>query len=329
MIRTVTKNVLWSSCPSAWLIAELAKSSPLMVANVSVECTGYEREIPRSVRVVSCPMPDFYFKSHEEITYKVLEPARKWIKDGGRVLVHCLGGIGRSGTVVAMLLVYALGYNPDDALRMVRALGGGPQSTIQLNGFWWFARALTLIGRSGILELYREGARYDFGWGVDHASTVANVALDILVTLSPVIKVSEEALAATYVAGILHDIGRVESEEKHHEIGAREVLRSEVVGSITDPELVSRLVYHHRARTNPSEDEVLTRHGKEALVSAAALRLADSYFNVYYGEEVYEGAELVGRTLVIRGHFYDPIRFERKATFFEEATGVKVRVVPP
>jgi ADP-ribosyl-[dinitrogen reductase] hydrolase len=42
------------------------------------------------------------------------------VADGGRVLVHCRGGLGRAGTVAACLLV-ELGVAPQDAIRRVRA----------------------------------------------------------------------------------------------------------------------------------------------------------------------------------------------------------------
>lgn len=45
---------------------------------------------------------------------------RRLVADGGRVLVHCRGGLGRAGTVAACLLV-ELGATPQDAVRRVRA----------------------------------------------------------------------------------------------------------------------------------------------------------------------------------------------------------------
>ncbi len=44
---------------------------------------------------------------------------RDAIADGGRVLVHCVGGLGRSGTAAACTLV-AAGMNPDQAIAAVR-----------------------------------------------------------------------------------------------------------------------------------------------------------------------------------------------------------------
>lgn len=50
----------------------------------------------------------------------VVDAARK----GDNVVVHCRGGLGRTGTVVACALV-ALGRSPDDAIRAVRAARRG------------------------------------------------------------------------------------------------------------------------------------------------------------------------------------------------------------
>lgn len=41
------------------------------------------------------------------------------VRSGARVLVHCKGGLGRAGTVAALMLV-DLGVSPDEAIRSVR-----------------------------------------------------------------------------------------------------------------------------------------------------------------------------------------------------------------
>jgi len=50
------------------------------------------------------------------------------VRDGGRVLVHCRGGRGRSGTIVARMLVEA-GASADDAIARVRAAREGAIET--------------------------------------------------------------------------------------------------------------------------------------------------------------------------------------------------------
>jgi ADP-ribosyl-[dinitrogen reductase] hydrolase len=55
------------------------------------------------------------------------------IRAGGRVLVHCRGGLGRTGTVTALLLV-ELGLSPADAIARVRqARPGAIETRAQLN----------------------------------------------------------------------------------------------------------------------------------------------------------------------------------------------------
>ncbi len=50
------------------------------------------------------------------------------LRDGGRVLVHCRGGLGRSGTIAARMLV-ELGTPPDAAIARVRAARPGAIET--------------------------------------------------------------------------------------------------------------------------------------------------------------------------------------------------------
>jgi len=44
---------------------------------------------------------------------------RQRVTAGGRVLVHCRGGLGRAGTVAACLLV-EFGVRPEEAIQRVR-----------------------------------------------------------------------------------------------------------------------------------------------------------------------------------------------------------------
>lgn len=50
------------------------------------------------------------------------------VRAGGRVLVHCKGGLGRAGTAAALLLV-ALDVAPAQAIRIVRAARAGAIET--------------------------------------------------------------------------------------------------------------------------------------------------------------------------------------------------------
>jgi len=62
-------------------------------------------------------VPDTHFEeswsNHRKLIDQVIT------KQGGSVLVHCKGGLGRAGTIAARLLV-ELGYDPSEAIKEVR-----------------------------------------------------------------------------------------------------------------------------------------------------------------------------------------------------------------
>ncbi|KIC45302.1 MAG: protein-tyrosine phosphatase family protein [Ruegeria sp.] len=77
----------------------------------------------RASRWAHLPIDDFGAPSAEirERWKSVSASARQALSGGGRVLVHCRGGCGRSGMVVLRLMVEC-GENPDTALTRLRAL---------------------------------------------------------------------------------------------------------------------------------------------------------------------------------------------------------------
>jgi ADP-ribosyl-[dinitrogen reductase] hydrolase len=56
------------------------------------------------------------------------ERLRDRLRAGFNILVHCMGGLGRAGTIVSRLLV-ELGWTPDDAIREVRRVRPGAIET--------------------------------------------------------------------------------------------------------------------------------------------------------------------------------------------------------
>lgn len=69
------------------------------------------------------PISDFGVPDHafEEMWPEIGGNARRALTGGGRVLVHCRGGCGRSG-MVALRLMIEVGEAPDDALARLRAV---------------------------------------------------------------------------------------------------------------------------------------------------------------------------------------------------------------
>ena len=79
------------------------------------------------VKVKHLPIPDFGTPSLDDL-HEVIEWIKRQTEDGKAVLVHCYGGIGRSGMVAAAYLI-SNGFGADDAIKHVRARVSGAIET--------------------------------------------------------------------------------------------------------------------------------------------------------------------------------------------------------
>ncbi len=79
---------------------------------------------------LALPVPDYGLPGPEwEESWKTEGPRlRSILRRGGRICLHCMGGLGRSGTIAARLLV-ELGVPPREAIRSVRAARPGAVET--------------------------------------------------------------------------------------------------------------------------------------------------------------------------------------------------------
>ena len=93
------------------------------------------------------PIPDGTAPSDHEATAGLVERLVDRLASGGTVVVHCHGGIGRSGTIVAACLV-AVGAAPATALEIVRAARPGA-ATAPGQGEFVHSFAATWEGRRG------------------------------------------------------------------------------------------------------------------------------------------------------------------------------------
>ena len=93
------------------------------------------------------PIPDGRAPGSPGAVMATIDRVIALLTEGKTVAVHCLGGLGRSGTVAAAILV-RLGVRPGTAIARIRATRPGAiQTTEQVRFVWDFARHVTTRGR--------------------------------------------------------------------------------------------------------------------------------------------------------------------------------------
>ncbi|MEM0023548.1 MAG: HD domain-containing protein [Thermofilaceae archaeon] len=331
-------NLYWSSCPDTELIEALARRGVALVVDLTEGECSYA--VPPGVERLEYPIPDFSYTAFESVLVDVALPVLERLKRGEKVLVHCRGGIGRSGVTVAMILGLRERISRNDARQRLSRHGFVGETPSQSLAFRWFFRARDVIGVDLVARLVNHLKRVKRGafsywsaYGV-HASTVAGVALDVLEAVADRLGVSRGDLLNAYVAGLAHDVGRVLSVGgEHPSVGAEFAQRLWESERAWDREIVSRAVYHHEDETDLLADPSLRGLGFNAQLVASAVRLADTFENAYRGEGFYYGAELRGSELVLllspEAWALPLERLERRAEAFTRLTGLEVRAETP
>lgn len=123
----------------------------LKVENIKAET------IRRGMEWLHMPITDVSVPDHrfEEVWKEKAPRLVTAIREGHHVLFHCKGGLGRAGTVAALMLV-ELGMEPNQAIRAVRAARKGAIETEEQERFVRLHNVST-VAEETILEVGAEG----------------------------------------------------------------------------------------------------------------------------------------------------------------------------
>ncbi|WP_048152088.1 protein-tyrosine phosphatase family protein [Palaeococcus ferrophilus] len=126
----VDENVAFSRRPREKEITEISKDFNAVVVLLEEDEFPYPLEEweERGVDVLHSPIPDFTAPSIEQLL-EILRWIDERTGEGKRVLIHCWGGLGRSGTVATAWLMYSQRLSLREALREVRKKRPGAVET--------------------------------------------------------------------------------------------------------------------------------------------------------------------------------------------------------
>lgn len=124
--KFIDERVAFSRMPTERELDEVARDFDAVVVLVEEHELPYSIEEwgKRGVEVLHSSIPDFTAPSVEQLL-EILWWVEEKVREGKKVLIHCMGGLGRSGTVATAWLMYSKGFSLREALMEVRKRGQG------------------------------------------------------------------------------------------------------------------------------------------------------------------------------------------------------------
>ena len=121
-------------------LAELAGLGVTLLVNLHERSHAEAALNQHQILQLHLPVPDMAAPSQEQLQLGVAA-TESALADGGKVVVHCAVGLGRTGTLLSCLYV-SRGLDPDEAIEHVRQLRpGSVESDAQVRAINEFARA--------------------------------------------------------------------------------------------------------------------------------------------------------------------------------------------
>ena len=325
VLEWIDDKLAVASMPSRDDVKELAKRFSAVVIVCEDRELWYDDRLweEQGVRVYRVGTPDFRAPPLVS-TFMAL---REVVKLPGKVLVHCVGGRGRSRSVAAAYLVHRYGVEPEEALRRV----GGVETRAQEVFVEVYRDLLRVLGEK-LVAVWNVGKAHGWGRGERHASYVAMHSVRLFKQLREPLKLREDLVEPLIVAALLHDVGvalGVPHEEHSYGIlmNSRdlEALGEEVV------RVAALVALHHRKRSDPRTDPRCADVRELVTPLAAILKVADALDHGLEGvvEDVVVDVEqdrIVLRLSCVESCDLEREKALKKSWLLEELTGKHIEI---
>jgi len=278
----ITGKLAISPMPSRRDIERLASTFDCVVVLASKSELKYDLSLWKKfdVEYIYHPIPN-YSAPHLINLIKLMEWIEGRIASELKVLVHCVGGLGRSGTIAASYLVYGENYRWIRAINYVRERRKGAIETL---GQEAIIRALNLtlncMSKTALNKVISIGGKYGFGRRLEHSSKVLQLAITLWSYLKSNLKLTTSSGTALIIAAILHDVGKALSGKEHHYWTSKVIEDhfEELAENISEKALLKAkfTAYHHEAGDPRENEDIPSEIRSEVVKLTSILRLADA-----------------------------------------------------
>ena len=121
--------------------------SPAQLSYYTSDLLAQYRQVFGPGNVCHEPVEDYHLCDRESLERTILPFLASSDADGARVVVHCSGGSGRTGHVLAAWLVRHRGLCPDQALAAVEETGRNPREAVRCGNATEDELRTLLLGR--------------------------------------------------------------------------------------------------------------------------------------------------------------------------------------
>ncbi len=266
-ITFIDENVAFSSSPQQGDLKELSKMFDDVIILAQKDELPYNIDLWKKydVNTLYEPIKDYRSPSLLKMHYLSSYIAKESLSNK-KVLVHCKGGLGRSGTVVAGYLIVTRGLSWIEALKNIRHKKPGAIESLEqlstLRAYSLLVSSLTIKELDIITKLLFKYTTNCEGWNEKHASKVAQLSLLLLDEISQKLNIRfniNRAVRILTLASFFHDIGRCINAflDSHELVGAKWIEKSDFFKNIfseNERKKIICLIKNHSRKKDPRKD---------------------------------------------------------------------------
>lgn len=172
----------------------------------------------------------------------------------------------------------------------------------------------------------------------EHSEQVSRLALQLFDQLNPFFQLSGEDRFLLACAGVLHDIGWIDGQQKHHKTTLRMILQDAAMPLSQQERILAGLIARYHRKALPSPDHPLygdlaEEDRRRVEILGGILRVADGLDRTHRNVVLHVEVQVTDQKLILRCRTKGPAGPEMeeargKAALLELAAGREIEITP-